>query len=101
MLESKEIPEQKFKVGDSVTYLSKKEAAALKTRGDRKQSYYYGGLDLGGTVGIIRNYYQYNEGTKCWKIEVSTHDGGSSYSMLECEFLEYSNSPISEYYEIY
>jgi hypothetical protein len=100
MLESKEIPEQKFKVGDSVTYLSKKEAAALKTRDDRKQTYYYGGSDFGGSIGIISNYYQYNEGAKCWKIYVSTPDG-SSYGMLECEFLEYSNSPISEYYEIY
>ena len=100
MLESKEIPEQKFKVGDSVTYLSLKQASALKTRDDRKQAYYYGGRDFGGSIGIISNYYQYNGGTKCWKIEVSTPDGGS-YSMLECEFLEYSNSPISEYYEIY
>jgi hypothetical protein len=96
--------EQRFKVGDSVTYLSHVEASAVNTRVDRRQIYYYGGRDFGGTVGIIREYIEYNARAKCWKIYVSTHDA-SLYAMLECEFHEYTqntaNGSVITNYEIW
>jgi hypothetical protein len=92
--------EKKFEVGDSVTYLSHAEAGALNTRADSRQIYHYGGRDFGGTVGIIRDYLEYNEGAKCWKILVSTHDN-SLYSMLESEFKEYLNTSSLGQYQIY
>lgn len=95
--------EQRFKVGDSVTYLSIAESAALKLRDDSYKKYRYGGEDRGGIIGQVLRYVDYNEEAKCWKIEVSrSGDSWSdSYSMLECEFKEYTNPIIINRYEIY
>ena len=95
--------EQRFKVGDSVTYLSMAESAALKLRDDSYKKYRYGGEDRGGIIGQVLKYHEYNEEAKCWKIEVS-RDGESwsnSYNMLECEFKEYLNTSSPEQYQIY
>jgi hypothetical protein len=99
MLESKEIPEQKFKVGDKVTFLSQSESSKLKLREDSLIKYYHGGMENGGQITQILNYSNFNKKANCWEIIVQ--GGISNYHMLECEFLEYSKSDINEYYEIY
>jgi hypothetical protein len=89
--------EQRFKVGDSVTFLSCKESAELKLRDDSLELYFYGGIDQAGHVGRVVKYLVWNTKNNCWKIEVTARHG-TNYSMLECEFKEYQNSKI---YEIY
>jgi hypothetical protein len=105
--------EQRFKVGDVVTYISKKESAAMKLRDDRCIEYRYGGECRSGRTGEIINYRTYNESAKCWSIEVSLITDGyeheyefsSSYAMLECEFHEYAqntaNGSVITSYEIW
>jgi len=99
MSQSKKIPEQKFKVGDKVTFLSQYESSKLKLREDSLIKYYYGGMESGGQITQILNYSNFNKKANYWEIIVQ--GGISNYHMLECEFLEYSKSDINEYYEIY
>ena len=89
--------EQRFKVGDKVTYKSKNDC--VDYYGD-KGYYYEDGEDQDGYVGQITHYFDYNEEMDCWKIHVRTRYG-FSYNMLECEFLEYDKSVTNQLFPIY
>ena len=91
--------EKKFKVGNKVTYKSKKDCTS---DGGGKGNYYHGGDDHGGFVGEIRYYYDYNKDMGCWKIKVTTKEKGYNYTMLESEFLEYDKPVVTnELFPIY
>ena len=89
--------EKRFKIGDKVTYKSKKDC--VDYYGD-KGYYYEDGEDQDGYVGQITHYFDYNEDMDCWKIHVRTRYG-FSYSMLESEFLEYDKSVTNQLFPIY
>ena len=80
--------EQKFNVGDHVTYKSHENGR-----------YYYGGEDMGGYVGIILKYRAFNEEVDCYEIEVRTRHG--YYCMLESEFEEYDTSKTLDLFPIF
>ena len=82
--------EKRFKVGDKVTYKSKKDC----------NGYYYCGDEHDGHVGIIKDYIFYNEDAQCWKIEVSTKNSWG-YAMLESEFLEYDKPKRIDLFPIF
>jgi len=91
--------EQRFKIGDNVTYKNKKDCIS---DGGTKGFYYIGGVDQGGFVGEIRKYYSYNKKMDCWKILVTIKDKGYTYTMLESEFLEYDKPVVTnELFPIY
>lgn len=77
-----EMKEQRFKVGDRVTYKSYLQCGG---------KYYYDGEDQKGFVGEINSYDYYVEEKGCYKIYVRTSTGGT-YMMLESEFCEYDGS---------
>jgi hypothetical protein len=82
--------ERKFKVGDKITYKSRKAC------GDR---YEFGGEDHGGFVGKIKSYGSYYEKFKCYEINVTAKS--DIYLMLESEFEEYDSSDKEPTYSIY
>lgn len=82
--------EQRFKVGDELTYKSRKDCGG---------SYNYGGEDHGGFVGTVNRYYGYNDKHNCYSLSV-TNKGGS-YEMLESEFEEYDLTSKDPAYDIY
>lgn len=92
--------EQRFKVGDCVTYISHDEAAAMKLRDDSLVKYFYGGDDQAGFIGTIKHYMSWVPKHQCWNIKVTTRSG-YTYAMLECEFREYSQAVNDKHYEIY
>ena len=69
-----------FKVGDKVTYKSKKDLPS--------KCYYYAGEDQAGFIGVVCGVYGFIDSADCYKIEVTTN-GHGLYSMLESEFREY------------
>lgn len=89
--------ELRFKKGDKVTYKSIKDC--VSPSGD-KGLYYCDGDDQDGFVGEIRGYCSYNEKMDCYKIDVTTKEGGCYY-MLESEFIEYDKQPSNELFPIY
>jgi hypothetical protein len=89
--------EKRFKKGDKVTYKNLKDCVGEY---GYKGEYYYTGDDQGGFVGRIYFYYDYIEDKGCWRIRVTTKDGGQ-YNMLESEFLEYDKQPTNELFPIY
>lgn len=86
--------EQRFNVGDQVTYKSRDDCRGQYQIDDPGQygEYYWGGDNLDGYVGIIREYSRYIESKDCYKIEVTSRDR-DTYTMLECEFKEYDHKP--------
>lgn len=93
--------EKRFKVGDTLTYLSHLESAArvLSWR-NRGAGYVLGGQDYGGAVGKLVKYTSFHSSANCWEIDV-TLPGGLVYSMLESEFEEYYAAREITNYEIY
>ncbi len=90
--------EQRFKVGDKVTYKNRKDCV---NRDGTKGGYYHGGDDQGGFVGEILDYWGYAEDMGCYKISVTTIYG-NWFGMLECEFIEYDKPEVSsELFPIY
>jgi len=88
--------EERFKVGDKVTYKSKKDCTF---NSGKKGLYYYNGEEQDGYVGTIKRYVNYIKEKDCWVIDV-TVDGGE-YAMLECEFLEYDMAKTNDMFPIY
>jgi hypothetical protein len=82
--------EQKFNVGDYITY---------KSREDCGSYYYYGGEDMGGHVGRILKYRAFNEEVDCYEIDVANRNG--YYAMLESEFEEYDTPKPLDLFPIY
>lgn len=87
---SEAIPNARFKVGDLVTFLAPGEGGVMRKDGSLTQ-FYHGGICLKGTVGKVREIYNYNSHAKCFDISVTfkQSDGNTSYEMLEKEFEEY------------
>ncbi len=79
--------EQRFKVGDTVTYIK---------RPDTQFGYRYGGECQGGGKGIIKEYYHWMPEADCWSIKVTVPGTIHTYKMLESEFREYLNPPVSK-----
>jgi len=76
---------KRWKVGDKVTYKSRKECGG---------KYKFGGGDQEGFIGKIKEYRIYNSSEKCWEINVTTKS--STYIMLESEFKEWDNPKNDE-----
>jgi len=74
--------EEKFKVGDKVTYKSVKNLVDGK--------YNHGGICQSGFVGEIIEYRSFNKKRNCYEILV-TNFGNAEYTMLEDEFIEFHN----------
>lgn len=88
-----------FKVGDKVTYKSKKDCIG-KT--GSLGYYYFGGKDFGGYKGTVMNIGSWVPEMKCYKLSVSFSDSGSlHYNMLESEFVEYDYPVKPEYIDEY
>ena len=83
--------EQRFKVGDKVTYKSRKDC----------NGYCYGGSDMVGYVGDILRYESFNDHEESWEILVTTHFQDAYYSMLEREFEEYDKPKTVDLFPIY
>jgi len=84
--------ERKFKVGDKVTYKSINDCKGqFYIKGDHGK-YYWGGVEQNGFVGTVKGCDSYIEDKDCYRLEVTCREGGS-YSMLECEFVEYDKKP--------
>jgi hypothetical protein len=80
--------EPRFKVGDKVTYKSKKECGG---------SYYLGGDDQEGFIGKVIKIQDYCGQHNCYEITVTAKF--SNYEMLECEFKEYDTmNSLPEYW---
>ena len=89
--------EQRFKVGDKVTYKSKKDCI----RYDGTKGYYHGGENQGGFVGEIDVYCHYIKKMGCYHILVRCKSG-NLYNMIESEFLEYDKPVVTnELFPIY
>jgi hypothetical protein len=77
-------PERRFKLGDTVTFKSFKEAGF----------YSHGGFDQGGVVGEVVDIHDELR-SNSWQIRVrfcSREDNQLiTYTMLECEFVEFDN----------
>ena len=78
--------EPKFKVNDTVTYKNSSDCKNI----DNESEYWYGGYNHAGFKGTVLEYLDYVNKMNCYKISVTTPE--HNYSMLECEFEEYSNS---------
>jgi hypothetical protein len=77
--------EQKFKIGDKVTYKNKNDCPGEK--------YCYGGENQEGYVGTIIQYIEFIEEYDCYKIIVTQRSSDAyRFEMLESEFVEYENS---------
>ena len=76
--------EPKFKVGDRVTYLSKKEVGEKYNL----DGYFYGGACQGGFIGVIKSVIGFDSNRGAYKYCV-TAKRGDSYHMSEKEFVEY------------
>lgn len=76
--------EPKFKVGDRVTYLSRKEVGEKYNR----DGYFYGGACQGGFIGVIKSVVGFDSNREAYKYSV-TAKGHDSYHMSEKEFVEY------------
>ena len=83
--------ERRFKEGDKVTY--KNTADCVGSDGDIKR-YYWGGEDKYGVVGTVKKLNGFVEEKGCYEIEVTSHDCGGSYYMLESEFFDYNYKPV-------
>ncbi len=75
------IPRPIFRVGDVVTYLG--------------HPYKFGGESRKGLKGTVRNIDRYIADRGCYEILVDTIGGGRQFSMLECEFEEYTKPGYS------
>ena len=82
--------EKRFKVGDQITYKSRKDCGGR---------YKFSGDDHGGFVGTVKRYYRYYEKYNCYSLSVTTRSG--SYEMLESEFEEYDLTSKDPAYDIY
>lgn len=82
-----EVREPKFKIGDTVTFKSKKQCHSRHNTCE----YYYGGEDQDGVKGVITDILHW-EGD-CYKIYV--HFKNSMYYMLEKEMVEYDSLVLS------
>lgn len=78
--------EPKFKVGDRVTYLSRKEVEEKYNR----DGYFYGGSCQGGFVGTIKCIEGFDSNRGAYKYLV-TAKHSDSYIMSEKEFVEYDS----------
>jgi len=76
--------EQKFKIGDKVTYKNKNDCPNNKYR--------YNGENQGGYVGTIKEYGEFIEEHDCYRISVTQKSSDYLYNMLESEFIEYESS---------
>ena len=76
--------EPKFKVGDRVTYLSRREVEEKYTR----DGYFYGGSCQGGFIGTIKSIEGFDSNRGAYKYLV-TAKHSDSYIMSEKEFVEY------------
>ena len=81
--------EQRFKVGDQVTYKSREKCISSKGCEGR---YFYGGDEHDGFVGTITNYNGYRDKEDCYSIDVTSKEH-YTFSMIECEFVEYDKKP--------
>jgi hypothetical protein len=74
--------EQRFQVGDKVTYKDMHELP--------NEKYFYSGRNQKGYVGTITSYESFIEERNCYRIQVSTSiTNFLCFSMLESEFEEY------------
>jgi hypothetical protein len=76
--------EQRFKIGDKVTYKNKNDCP--------NNTYCYGGENQEGYVGTITHYIEFIEEHDCYKIEVTQSSDEFTFTMLESEFIEYESS---------
>lgn len=74
---------KKFKVGDTITYLPRKQFF--------NEEYYWQGDCQGGSCGTIVEYNRFHSDHKCWEMFVTTRSG-RNYRMLEKEFKEYNKT---------
>lgn len=88
--------EQKFKIGQKVTYKFKYECNSY----ERKEKYKFGGFCRGGREAIIEEYGSWSEDNNCWIVKVELIDKSLSsfdeydYHMLESEFKEWNVNDI-------
>lgn len=73
--------EQRFQLGDKVTYKDKNKLP--------NEKYFYGGTNQKGYVGTITSYEWFIEERNCYRIQVGTSITNGYFSMLESEFEEY------------
>lgn len=81
--------EPKFKVGDRVTYLSRK---AVEKKYNRS-GYVYGGTCQEGFVGTIKQIMEYDTRKGAYRYSVTTKSHGC-YHMSEKEFVEYDGVEV-------
>lgn len=77
-----------FKVGDKVTYKSRKDCI---NKYDKTGAYYYVGNEQGGYRGEVLDIDRYVPSRNCYSIIVKSKEGGN-YMMLENEFKEFSDA---------